>query len=651
VITVISALGVGCSSVSIGPQTGPGVHLTGISVTPTGSDIPVGSAQQFTATGTFSDGGKSNLSAKVSWTSSDSSIAAVNDTGLVMAVSLGQATVTATLDSFSSSAMVTVDPAAVVSISVTPLGPGITTGSAQQLTATAIYSDNSTVDVTATASWASSNSGVATVSIGGSVSGVANGQAAISATFDSVSGATAINVIPPPTRLPALSGSYVFAFTSDNASGPEFLAGSFTADGAGNLTGVEDANTASGVQTDVPLNGSYFVYPDGRGQLTFDQNAIHTLSAGITFRFVLASGGTKGLAIQFDGQGSAAGIFEQQDTSASLTGNYVFRVNGSDTVFDPLGQVGVFTADNAGNITAGMEDQSDNGVVPANPTTLTGGTYVLGPNGRGTLTLNSAAGSSSFVFYVVSANRIELLGIDSSPLLAGAAEKQTSQSFMNNNFLGGYAFLLNRAPAASRSRFDVIGRVSLDGNGGISGGVQEEAASSIVQNVITSGAYSVAANGRGTVTLTTANGSRSYIFYAVAPHRLFMLDTFSTFAGSGAADAQLSTLDNSTLVGTYAMAGASIGQSDTEVSAWFSANGASPTGSIQGIEDLIASGKPSSVMLTATYTVSANGRTFVTPVPPGNLLGVADFVFYVVSSSQTDMLGMQPALDGSVLLQ
>jgi hypothetical protein len=57
------------------------------------------------------------------------------------------------------------------------------------------------------------------------------------------------------------------------------------------------------------------------------------------------------------------------------------------------------------------------------------------------------------------------------------------------------------------------------------------------------------------------------------------------------------------------------------------------------------------VLLTATYVVTANGRTFVTPVPPGNALGVADFIFYVISDMQADMLGVQPALDGSVLLQ
>ncbi|MBZ5597227.1 MAG: Ig-like domain-containing protein [Acidobacteriia bacterium] len=647
----VSVLWSGCTAVSLGGSGGPGVHLTGISVTPTSADIPVGASRQFTANGMFSDGGTSNVSAKATWKSSDLAVATVDNVGLVKAVSQGKATISATLDSFSSSGAATVDPAAVVSISVTPLGPGITIGAAQPLAATAIYSDGSTVDVTATASWRSSNGAVASVDNTGSVTGVASGQSAISATFDVVTGATAINVITPPLIVPTLNGDYAFSFTSDNASGPEFFVGSFTADGAGNLSGMEDANLDSGVQQEVPLAGTYFIYPDGRGQITFNQNTIHTLASGITFRFVLTSSGSTGSAIQFDGHGSAAGVFEKQDSSAAVTGNYVFRLNGADSVFNPMGQTGLFTADGAGNITAGIEDQSDNGVVPANPTTLTGGTYVIGTNGRGTLTLTSATGTSNFVFYVVSANKLDLMATDATPVLAGFAEKQANQTFAQSNFLGGFAFLLNRAPAGSRSRFDVIGRVSLDGAGTVAGGVEEEVASSIVQNIVNSGTYDVAGNGRGTVQLTTDNGSRSYIFYAVAPHRLFMLDTFSPFAGTGVVDVQLGTLDNSTLAGAYGMAGASIGQDSTEVSAWFTANGASPTGSIQGIEDLIAQGSPSSVLLTATYVVTANGRTFVTPVPPGNLLGVTDYIFYVVSNTQADMLGMQPALDGSALLQ
>ena len=135
----VSVLWSGCTAVSLGGSGGPGVHLTGISVTPTSADIPVGASRQFTANGMFSDGGTSNVSAKATWKSSDLAVATVDNVGLVKAVSQGKATISATLDSFSSSGAATVDPAAVVSISVTPLGPGITIGAAQPLAATAIY--------------------------------------------------------------------------------------------------------------------------------------------------------------------------------------------------------------------------------------------------------------------------------------------------------------------------------------------------------------------------------------------------------------------------------------------------------------------------------------------------------------------------------
>ena len=639
----VSVLWTGCTAVSIGGPGGPGVHLTGISVTPTSADIPVGTNQQFTATGTFSDGGMSNLSAKATWISSDPTVATVDNVGLVKAVSQGKATISATLDSFNSSGALTVDPAALVSISVTPIGPGITVGEMQQFTATADYTDNSMVDVTAMASWSSSNGSVASITSGGALSGLAKGQSTISATFNTLTDTTAVNVVPPATA-PGLNGNYAFSFTSDDASGPQFFFGTFHANGSGLIdSGVEDIDTTNGVTTNVSLTGSYTIYPDGRGTLVLSPAGMNST----TFRFILASSGKRGLVIQFDGLGTAAGSFEEQDSSAfnngALNGNYVFRFNGVDSVFNPMGTVGLFVADGMGNITTGQEDQSDNGVVPPSPIALPPSSYQIASNGRGTVTL----GTAMFAFYVVSAGKVNLIEIDSNPPLAGVAERQAAQSFSLASLLGGYAFLLNRAPAASRSRFDVIGRAILDGHGGVASGVQEEAAPTIVQNNITSGSYSVATNGRGVMQLTTANGSRSYIFYLVATNRFLMLDTFTTFAGTGPADSQLGTLDNTTLSGTYAMTGASIGQEDTEVSAWLSADGA---GNLQGVEDQFAKGKPSSAVVSATYVVSPNGRTFVTP-DPNFPLAVGDFIFYLVSSTQADMLGVQPALDGSVLMQ
>lgn len=55
-----------------------------------------------------------------------------------------------------------------------------------QLDATLTYSDSTAADVTATASWSPSDSGVATV-VGGLVSGVAEGAATVTATSSGLS--------------------------------------------------------------------------------------------------------------------------------------------------------------------------------------------------------------------------------------------------------------------------------------------------------------------------------------------------------------------------------------------------------------------------------------------------------------------------------
>jgi hypothetical protein len=125
-----------------------------------------------------------------------------------------------------------------------------------------------------------------------------------------------------------------------------------------------------------------------------------------------------------------------------------------------------------------------------------------------------------------------------------------------------------------------------------------------------------------------------------------MLDTFSTWAGAGAADFQYITLDDATLSGVYALSGASIGQNDTGVSMWVVADGA---GNLSGVADVIANGVPSSLVMTATYSVTANGRTFVSLTNPP--IGVQSFILYLVSNTDANMLGSQPALDGSVQLQ
>ncbi|EMJ97130.1 bacterial Ig-like domain, group 2 [Leptospira sp. B5-022] len=178
--------------------------LESIQVTPTNPNVAKGLTRQFTATGSFSDGTTQDLTSTVTWTSSVTSVATINNTnsgkGLANALSLGTTTITATSGSFSGNTVLTVSAAALVSIQITynSVNPiTIPKGINPQLTATGTYTDGSTQNITDSASWSSSNTSVALVDNSGSkglVTSMAVGQTTIESVLGSITGTATLTV-------------------------------------------------------------------------------------------------------------------------------------------------------------------------------------------------------------------------------------------------------------------------------------------------------------------------------------------------------------------------------------------------------------------------------------------------------------------------
>ena len=70
-------------------------RLVSLLVTPAHPTAAAGSTEQFTATGTFSDGAPANLTASVGWGSSAPSVTAINAAGLATTLAAGSAVITA----------------------------------------------------------------------------------------------------------------------------------------------------------------------------------------------------------------------------------------------------------------------------------------------------------------------------------------------------------------------------------------------------------------------------------------------------------------------------------------------------------------------------------------------------------------------------
>jgi len=180
-----------------------------IAVTPASLSVQVGATLQLTAIGTFSDGSTADLTNSVHWSSNAPSVTTVNaTTGVVAGVAAGSATITASSGSVSGNVALSVVPAALVSIAVTPNPFTTGVGIPRQLTAAGTYSDNTTADLTSSVTWVASDPTVLNVT-GGIASGLKLGTTNIVASVGAISGISSVTVTSN-TWSPAANLSYPF---------------------------------------------------------------------------------------------------------------------------------------------------------------------------------------------------------------------------------------------------------------------------------------------------------------------------------------------------------------------------------------------------------------------------------------------------------
>ncbi|MFC2169956.1 Ig-like domain-containing protein [Acidobacteriota bacterium] len=128
-----------------------------------------------TATVTMSDG--STKTATGTWGSDNTSVATVNQSGLVTGITPGAATIYCDEGGLRGTKTLTVQTPTATAVTVTSPNSTIWVGQTEWMTATVTMSDGSTK--TATGTWGSDNTSVATVNQSGLVTGVGAGNATI----------------------------------------------------------------------------------------------------------------------------------------------------------------------------------------------------------------------------------------------------------------------------------------------------------------------------------------------------------------------------------------------------------------------------------------------------------------------------------------
>jgi trimeric autotransporter adhesin len=283
---VATAIGVGTTTISAvyqglrgsTPLTVTSATLSSIQVTPITPTLSVGVVQQFAATAIYSDNTSQDVTAQATWQSSNTAVAQVSTgggmgpgpgpgaRGAVTAIAAGSSTISASLGGSTGSTTVTVTAATLVSIQLTPDQSSVAQGTQVSFVATAIYSDNTTRNVTALATWLSSSSATAAISTAngskGQAKALASGSTTISASYGGVTGSTLLSVtaatltsiqITPfsPTFLVGFSSNLVATgIYSDNTTRDLTTLVTWTSS-APSVASVSDANATRGQVTPV----------------------------------------------------------------------------------------------------------------------------------------------------------------------------------------------------------------------------------------------------------------------------------------------------------------------------------------------------------------------------------------------------------------
>src|SRR5882762_3651798 len=450
----------------------------------------------------------------------------------------------------------------------------------------------------------------------------------------------------------ALNGNYAFNFTGvsgNGTTGSVFGAvGRFTADGAGNLSNGELVTNSAGAGATSPqaFTGTYAIGADNRGVMTLNFSGS---SAKLAFA-MMANGNAQ--FIEFDAAGGAgtigSGTMEKADTTAfstaGITGDYAFGAAGFDNGTNRAAIEGRFTSNGTGTLSNAAGDL--NGYGTDYPMIFTAATYAVSntATGRGTMrlafTFGGTPASLNFVFYVVNSGKLFVMESDvvttATPLLSGVVVQQHTPAggFTNASLNGNMVIYLTGHSACgtvSGIPKAVAGLLTTNGSGALSLTYDENFCSAPNSVTGAPGTYSVASNGRASITI----GGYNLVAYLMDVNQIFVfVSDVNVLFGVGEPQTAVS-FTNTSLKGAYAgYATNAVGFGVTVFSGEFAADGASPTGTMTGTEDIgTPSGPNPGVAFNATYSISpspTNGRGMmtVTSGTGGNV------VIYMISPSK-----------------
>jgi hypothetical protein len=320
-----------------------------------------------------------------------------------------------------------------------------------------------------------------------------------------------------------------------------------------------------------------------------------------------------------------------------LNGTYAFLFHGFDANGE-LAVAGRFHADGAGNITDGIEDVNSVTLVSASSPMSFTGTYIIGPDYKGQMTLTDTRGVATFSFVSNSAGTMASFVqfddvSDTGTRGDGSFQKQDASAFSLAQTNGDFTInLTGDLPGTGHTV--VLGRFTSSTTGVVSKAVLDCATSSASSaNVSWTSSMGVpdSTTGRGTLTLNANIPAPSlgainlhFAYYIIAKNQLFLIVTDARGNSlpllSGPANAQNlaggfsnASLDGNIIVGLEGIS--NVPEPQVGLPNLFTAADqiTASHGSLTGFRDEYdANTVISNAPFTGTYLVSPNGRATMT---------------------------------------
>ena len=330
-----------------------------------------------------------------------------------------------------------------------------------------------------------------------------------------------------------------------------------------------------------------------------------------------------------------------------LSGTYAFSFSGWDAT-GSVTMAGSFAADGLGSVTGGLLDVSRVNTRSTN-ISITGGSFSIGADRRGQLSLTSSLGTWTFRLALdATGSKARFIQFDASGTRgSGVIKKQDTTKFTLASITGDYAFGMT-GYTDSASRTSTVGALTHNGTGGITAGSLDASVSGAAtgQVSITGGSFSTpnATYGRGALavnaTIPGLPATLNFVYYVVSGSEMFVLNNDAAAASvprfSGSALKQnkpgggfaLGALNGISIFAfnaydvSHSQANVAIGQ--------ITANG---SGTITSASiDQNADGTILTASSNGTYTMAASGRGVVI------ITGLRQEVVYVVDTGKGFLL-------------